>query len=273
MLKTRIIHLAMYSTLIILSLLTLLPLAILLIMSLKSAGQIATNPLSPEPPYHFDNYLKAWEGIREYIGNSLIVTVSILLGNLTFSATAAYVFARYKFPGKNFIFLLVLGLMMIPNIVILIPRFILVRDLKLLNTLWAVIIPGIFGASAFNIFVLRTFFETLPEELFESARLDGGGHYALLRHIVVPLSWPILSTLAILQILWAWNDYVWPLMVLNRDYLRTISIGLVFLADQRQVELGLQMAGNVIASIPLFILFLMAMRTFVQGLTEGALKL
>jgi ABC-type glycerol-3-phosphate transport system permease component len=266
-------HVPSHLILISLALVSLFPLTILLIMSVKSAEQITLNPLVPTPPFHFNNYITAWAGIQRYILNSLTITIGILFGNMCLSIVAAYVFARYRFPGHGLLFALVLALLMIPGISILIPRYVLVRDLRLLNTLWAVILPGIFGASAFNIFVLRTFFESLPEEIFESARLDGAGHRVLLTRIVVPLSWPVISSLAILEIMAAWNDYIWPLMVLNRDELRTISIGLVFLADQRQFELGIQMAGSVIASIPLFILFLVAMRTFIEGLTSGSIKL
>ncbi|MGC9347532.1 MAG: carbohydrate ABC transporter permease [Anaerolineae bacterium] len=251
----------------------LAPLAILLIVSLKTQGQIAINPLVPTPPYQFENYVVAWAQVRRYMLNSMAITVSTLLGNMLLSVVAAYVFARHDFPGKKTIFALILGLMMIPGVSILIPRFILVRDLKLLNKLSGVIIPGIFAASGFNIFVLRTFFESLPEELFESARLDGAGHFVLLARITVPLSWPILSSLSILQILWTWNDYIWPLMVLQSDRLRTIAIGLVYFADSRNPQLGVQMAGSVIAAIPLFILFFIAMRTFIEGLTTGALKI
>jgi len=150
---------------------------------------------------------------------------------------------------------------------------VLVRDLHLINSLWSIILPGIFGASAFNIFVLRTFFGTLPEELFESARLDGAGHLTILRAIVIPLSMPIISSLAILQVLGSWNDYVWPYLVLNFDSVRTLAVGIVGFADRNNQQLGLQMSASVIGSIPLLVLFLVAMRSFVAGLTSGALKL
>ncbi|MBN1139190.1 MAG: carbohydrate ABC transporter permease [Anaerolineae bacterium] len=264
---------ARYVVLSVLALLELVPLAILLIVSLKTQGQIAINPLLPVPPFHFENYSVAWRQVQRYMLNSATITLSTLLGNMLLSVIAAYVFARHSFPGKNVLYGLIIGLMMIPGVSILIPRFILVRDLRLLNSLSGVIIPGIFAASGFNIFVLRTFFESLPEELYESARLDGAGHFVLLSKITVPLSWPILSSLSILQILWTWNDYIWPLMVLQSDSLRTIAIGLVYFADSRNPQLGVQMAGSVIAAIPLFILFFLAMRTFIEGLTTGALKL
>ena len=168
---------------------------------------------------------------------------------------------------------MILGLMMIPGITTLMTRYVLIRDLNLLNTLWAVILPGIFGANAFNIFVLRTFFASLPEEIFESARLDGAGHLMIFGRIVLPLSWAIISSLAILEVLGTWNDYVWPMMVLQRLRLRTISVGLVSLFTNQNPDTPAQMAGSVIASIPLLILFFFAMRTFIQGLSAGAIKM
>jgi ABC-type glycerol-3-phosphate transport system permease component len=263
-----------YTVLTVLVVLQLIPLCIMIVMSFKSQSQVAMNPLVPTFPLHLENYVRAWlVGIKRYILNSVFLTVTILVGNLSLSCITAYVFARYDFPGKGFLFTLILALMVIPGITTLIPRYVLIRDLKLLNTYWGVILPGVFGANAFNIFVLRTFFASLPEELFEAARLDGAGHLAIFGKLVVPLSWAIISSLAILQVLGTWNSYIWPLLVLGRDKLRTVAIGLVYFADNRNPQIGVQMAASMIASIPLFVLFFAAMRTFIQGLSEGALKL
>ncbi len=264
-----------YTLLTVLAFFQLFPVALLLIMSFKSQSQLIENPLLPSFPLQFENYTKAWNSINIYLVNTFIIAGANLIGGLTVAAVAAYVFARYKFPGKGFLFALVLALIMIPDISSLIPRFILIRDLNLLNTLWAVILPGIFGSHAFSIVVLRTFFENMPEDLFEAARIDGAGHLPILTRLVVPLSWPVISSLAILSVLASWNDFIWPLIVLNRDNLRTISIGLYFLAtDGTNQQIGVQMAGNVIAAIPLLILFLLAMRTFIEALRAalGAAK-
>jgi len=255
------------------SIFQLIPIVLMLSMSIKTTNQIQTNPLLPTLPLHFENYPRSWTIIQRYMLNSLGSTFLILIGNLCLSALAAYVLARYRFPGRTLIFSLILALLMVPGITILVPRYVLVRDLYLINSLWAIILPGIFGASAFNIFVLRTFFGTLPEELFESARLDGAGHLTILRAIVIPLSMPIISSLAILQVLGSWNDYVWPYLVLNFDSVRTLAVGIVGFADRNNQQLGLQMSASVIGSIPLLVLFLVAMRSFVAGLTSGALKL
>jgi ABC-type glycerol-3-phosphate transport system permease component len=249
--------------------------ALLFIMSGKSPVDIATNPMLPSLPIEWENYVTAWNmGIRGYLGNSIILSVSIVVGDILLSVIAAYVFARYQFPGKGLLFGLVLALMMVPGILTLVPRYLLIRDLRLLDTFWAVILPSVLGSNAFQIIVLRTFFQSLPEELFEAARIDGGGHRVLLFNITLPLSTAIISSMAILRFNGAWNDLIWPLLVLNRDELRPISVGLVMLSSGTGApEIGVQMAGSVIASIPMIVIFIVGMRSFIDGLSVGAIKL
>ena len=273
--NSRIFNLFAHTTLILMIGLTLAQVALLLIMSGKSASQLSTNPLLPTLPFHLENFARAWDlGIKDYMGNSLVLSISIVIGNTTLAVVTAYVFARYKFPGKTFFFSAILALMMIPGILTLVPRYLLIRDLHLLDTYWAVILPSVFGANAFQIIVMRTFFASLPEELFEAARIDGAGHWTLLMRITIPLSVPIISSMAILQFNGAWNDLIWPLLVLNRDEIRPVSVGLVLLSTNGNApEIGVQMAGSVIASIPMIIVFLIGMRAFIDGLSTGAIKL
>ncbi|MBE2268606.1 MAG: carbohydrate ABC transporter permease [Anaerolinea sp.] len=249
--------------------------ALLFIMSGKSATDIVTNPMLPSLPFHWENFERAWNlGIRNYLGNSLFLSISIVAGDLFFSIIAAYVFARYKFPGKAFLFGMVMALMMVPGILTLVPRYLLIRDMRLLDSFLAVILPSILGSNSFQIIVLRTFFQSLPEELFEAARIDGAGHIPLLFRISLPLSIPIISSMAILRFNGAWNDLIWPLLVLNRDELRPISVGLVMLSSGAGApEIGVQMAGSVIASLPMIVIFIVGMRSFIDGLSAGAIKL
>lgn len=273
--NSRLFNFFAHTTLIVIIGLTLAQVALLLIMSGKDSIQMSTSPLLPTFPFHFENFERAWNlGIRDYMGNSLILSISIVAGNTALAVLTAYVFARYNFPGKIFFFSAILALMMIPGILTLVPRYLLVRDLKLLNTFWAVILPAVFGANAFQIIIMRTFFQSLPEELFEAARIDGAGHWTLLSRITVPLSIPIISSMAILQFNGAWNDLIWPLLVLNRDEIRPLSVGLVLLSTNSNApEIGVQMAGSVIAAIPMVIVFLVGMRAFIDGLSTGAIKL
>lgn len=273
--NSRIFNIAAHTLLIITIGLTLAQVALLLIMSGKSPVQMSTNPLLPTLPFHWENFERAWNlGIRNYMGNSLILSISIVIGNTALAVVTAYVFARYKFPGKILFFSAILALMMIPGILTLVPRYLLIRDLKLLNTFWAVILPAVLGANAFQIIIMRSFFSSLPEELYEAARIDGAGHWTLLMRITIPLSTPIISSMAILQFNGAWNDLIWPLLVLNRDEIRPLSVGLVLLSTNSNApDIGVQMAGSVIASIPMIIVFLIGMRAFIDGLSTGAIKL
>ena len=163
----------------------------------------------------------------------------------------------------------------IPSAVILVPTFMLVVKLGVLNTLWAVILPYA-AQQSFVIFVLTTFFATLPEEMFESARLDGAGHLSIYAHILLPLSWPIMSAMAIFEVWFHWNDYAWPSLVLSDPDLQTVAQRLVAFTDAQinvRPEPGQAMAASVIASIPLVLIFIFSMRTFIAGLTSGAVKM
>ena len=273
--NTRAFNIFSYTTLTFIIFLMLAQVAILFIMAGKDASQMATNPLLPTLPYHLENFERAWNlGIRDYLGNSMVLSLTIVAGDIILSVITAYVFARYNFPGKVVLFSAILALLMIPGILTLVPRYILIRDMRLLDNLLAVILPSIFGANAFQIIVMRTFFQGLPEELFESARIDGAGHLTLLWRITLPLSIPIISSMAILRFNGAWNDLIWPLLVLNRDELRPVSVGLVLLSTSSSApQIGVQMAGSVIASIPMILIFLVGMRSFIDGLSSGAIKL
>ena len=273
--NTRTFNLLAYGTLTLIIALLIAQVAILFIMAGKDPSQMLTSPLLPTLPYNWENFSRAWNlGIKNYMGNSIFLSLTIVAWDITLSVVTAYVFARYQFPGKAVLFASILALMMVPGILTLVPRYLLIRDLKLLDTYWAVILPAVLGANAFQIIVMRTFFQTLPEELFESARIDGAGHLTLLRKITLPLSIPIISSMAILRFNGAWNDLIWPLLVLNRDELRPVSVGLVMLSTSASApQIGVQMAGSVIAAIPMIIIFLIGMRAFIDGLSTGAIKM
>ncbi|MBM4460041.1 MAG: carbohydrate ABC transporter permease [Chloroflexi bacterium] len=263
-----------YSVLGFLLLLTLIPYMVMIVRSFKSLNQTGISQIFPTLPLHYGNYIQAWKMIAQFMINSVLVVVLTLAGVLLLSTVTAYVFARYDFPGREPLFWLVLALLMIPGIISLIPLFVLVAsDLKLKDNYLGLLLPYWSGGQVFAIFVLRTFFASLPEELYESARLDGAGHLRLYWNLTLPLSGPILSVIAILNILGTWNDYLWPLLILTNVKMRTVTIGLTFLRDTMFPRPGVEMAAYVIASIPMFILFLATMRTFIRGITAGALKL
>jgi len=260
--------------LIILGIFTFYPFVFTIITSFKDNFQFVHNFWGITWPLHFSNYRDAWSRISRYILNSGIVTTSSVFGVLTIASISAFVFARFNFPGRDFLFLCILSLLMIPGILTLVPAFLLVKRLGLLNTYWALILPYISGGQVFAIFILRSFIASLPEELFESARVDGATTLQSFFNIAIPLSKPILVTVAIMNVLSTWNDYVWPLVTIPDGKMWTITVGIVSFSSQYG---GLEMwgpmfAGYVIASIPLIILFFFTMRYFIAGLTSGALK-
>jgi multiple sugar transport system permease protein/raffinose/stachyose/melibiose transport system permease protein len=163
--------------------------------------------------------------------------------------------------------------MMLPYVLTLVPQFILIKNFGLLDTRWALILPYISGGVVFAIFVLRSFFSTLPQELFEAAYIDGASELQVFWRLALPLIRPAVGTVAILQILGTWNDYIWPSVVLLSDQLFTMPIGLVAFQGHHTTEWGPLMAGYTLASLPLVILFALTTRTFIEGLTQGGLKL
>jgi ABC-type glycerol-3-phosphate transport system permease component len=252
---------------------SMVPVAIMFIRSWKTLPQTGRSQIFPTLPLHYGNYIEAWALVSRYLVNTVFVVVWAVIGVVLLSSITAYVFARYKFPGKNFMFAVLLALLMIPSVIGFVPSIVLVLKIfKLQNNFLGVLFPYWAGGQVFAIYVLRTFFEGLPEEMFEAARLDGAGHFDLYWRITLPLSGSILSVIAILNIIGTWNDYVWPLIVLASESKRTIAVGLTFLRDTKQPDPGVEMACYVIASIPMFLLFLVTMKTFVRGIASGALK-
>lgn len=272
--RVRLQVMASYGVLSFLFFLTMLPYMVMIIRSFKSLNQTGISQVYPTLPLHYGNYIQAWKLISQFMLNSVIVTALTVVGVLLLSSITAYVFARYNFPGREFLFWLIIVLLMVPGIISLIPMFVMVAsDLKLKNNYLGLLLPYWAGGQVFAIFVLRTYFASLPEELFESARLDGAGHLRLYWNITLPLSGPILSVIAILTILNTWNDYLWPLLILSEVKMRTVTIGLTFLRDTAFPRPGIEMAAYILASIPMFVLFIATMRTFIRGITAGALKL
>jgi ABC-type glycerol-3-phosphate transport system permease component len=267
------LDLGKHGLLVVAVLLTYIPFWILLVTSLKSVEQFYHSLVLPQFPLHWGNYITAWGVVSRFILNSTIVTLTVVLGVLVVSSMSAFAFARYSFPGRTVLFYLIIGLLMVPGILTLVPAFVWIRDLGLLDTRWALILPGIAGEQVFAIFVLRAFMAGLPEELFEAARIDGAGMLRSYWHIALPLSKPILSVVVITTTLGMWNDYIWPLITINDPSLLTIPIGLAYFRGQYQTDFGPLMAGYVIGSLPLLLLFFFTMRQFVQGLTGGAFKM
>jgi multiple sugar transport system permease protein len=202
--------------------------------------------------------------------NTLIVTIASVLGNLLFCSMAGYAFARIRFFGREVVFILVLATLMIPFQVVIIPTFLIVRHLGLIDTLGALILPNLAGA--FGIFMLRQFFRTLPIELEEAARIDGASRLGVLFKIVLPLSGPALATLAVITFMWTWNDFLWPLVTIYNPNNMTLQLGMANFQGAHQSATNLLMAANVMSVLPVLLLFFFAQRYFVRGIATTGLK-
>ena len=254
--------------------LTFAPICVMRLISLKDNAQFYDGFLTPSLPLHWDNFAAAAAVLAPYMLNSLIVTGASVLGVVVLSCFAAYSFARFRFPGRELLYFMVLAVMMIPSILTIVPQFLLVKRLGILDTRWALILPYIAGGQVLAIFVMRAFFAGLPQELFDAARIDGAGELATFWRVALPLTKPVLGVVAIMQVLYVWNDYIWPFVVTGQDTsLSTLVVGLVQFQGQHLTEWGPLMAAYTIAATPLLVLFAFTARLFVAGLTAGALKL
>ena len=252
----------------------LLPLLWMVVTSLETEQQTLRFPpiLWPGIP-QWRNYLDvvADSAFGTWFWNTMVVTVTVVLSNLVLCTLAAYAFARIRFLGRGFVYFVLLATLMVPLQVVLIPTFLIVKDLGLLDHLGALIVPNL--ASVFGIFMLVQFFRTLPIELEEAARIDGASRLSILLRIVVPLSLPALATLAVIQFLWTWNDFLWPLVTIltNQDAF-TLQLGLATFQGAHQTQWHLVSAANLMSMLPMVVLFLFAQRAFVRGIATQGLK-
>ena len=240
--------------------------------SLKPAGALYQQPLLFPVHFEWSNYVEAWSPapFPRFFLNSTIMAVGITLAQTLLSGMAGYAFARLRFPGRDALFFVVLGTMMVPFPVTLIPSYIIVANLGWLDTYQALIVPR--AASAFAIFLFRQFFRTIPHEFEEAARIDGAGRLTVFWRIALPLSKPVVAASAVFSFLFAWNDFLWPLVVTSSPRMQPIQVGLAMFQGQYGTFWTLLMAATVLTIIPAIIVFLFAQRRFIEGLTAGGLK-
>jgi multiple sugar transport system permease protein len=245
----------------------LLPFVWMLSTSLKTQASVFVYPPEWIPnPVQWRNYADVVSVMPflRYVANTTFVATSITFLHLAVSSLAAYAFARLRFPGRNRLFFAYLATLMVPGQVTLIPNFLIVKYLGWIDTYQALIIPQIF--TAFGTFLLRQYFLTIPNELEDAARIDGASAFGIYWRIVLPLSGPALATLAVFTFTAQWNNFLWPLIVINDEQMRTLTVGLRALVGEFTVQYPLLMAGSVISVLPMLILFLLAQRFFVRGI-------
>ncbi len=218
------------------------------------------------------NYANILNSIRfgQYTFNTLKIAVLVTLGQLFTCSLAGYAFAKIRFPGKNTLFVLYLATMMIPGQVTMIPNFIIMRNLHLVNSHLGLILPSL--TSAFGTFLMRQFFLSFPSELEDAAKLDGCNPFTFYVRILLPLSRPILATLAVMTFQGTWNDFLWPLIMINSEEKRTLQVGLSYLISPNATDWPLLMAGSVMTLLPIIILFFIAQKYFVQSIKMTGLK-
>jgi multiple sugar transport system permease protein len=255
---------------------TLFPLAWMLSVSFMQPGAASSLP-PPLWPAHatFRNYRELFEhaGMGRYFANSVLISASITLLSLVCNTLAGYAFAKLRFAGREKLFAVLIGGLVIPTQVAMLPLFLMLKYVGLVNTYAGVILPGtatVFGIV--GIFLVRQYARSIPDDLLEAARVDGAGELRIFAQIVLPLLKPILVTLAVLTFLTAWNDFMWPLIVLTGQQHYTLPVGLASLSREHVQDFELMMAGAVITIVPVLILFLALQRYYIRGLLLGSVK-
>lgn len=264
-----------YVALVLLALVFVSPLVFMVVTSFKTRGEAAGFPPSwiPNPfsTQAYEQILASPETpVLRWFANSVIAAVANAALVVTTAAMAAYALARMEFRGRGLVFGLIIATLFVPPVILVIPNYLIVGEMGWLNTLAAVIIPT--AASAFGVFFLRQFFLSIPEELEEAARLDGAGPLQIFVRVVLPLSRPALATLALLSLLTNWNDFLWPVYVLFSPELQTLPAGLSTLQSANAVRYDLLMAGAVVASVPVLVMFVFLQRFIIEGVSRSGLK-
>ena len=260
--------------------LVLIPLALVMVTPL--AWMVMTSIQTPDEARHFPPILPSgihWQNYTEALAaapfgrfflNTSIVTGVTVLGNLILCSLAGYAFARFRFFGRDVLFVAILATLMIPFQVVMIPTFLIMRHLGLIDTLGALILPNL--VTPFGIFLMRQFFRTLPIELEEAARIDGCSRLGTLIRIVLPLSGPALATLAVITFLYSWNDFLWPLVAIQSEEHMTVQLGLSTFQGAHSTSWTLLMAGNVMGVLPMLLAFVLAQRQFVRSIASAGIK-
>jgi multiple sugar transport system permease protein len=265
----------------------LLPFVWMVSTSLKPPDQLFTVPPTWLPrTLVWDNYARAMGAgnFGRYALNSLFLALANVVTNVGLSALAGYAFARLRFPGRGVLFVLVLATLMVPYQVTIIPQFVIIRHIPVfggndllgqggigwINSYWGLVVPGAVGA--FGIFMLRQFFETLPRELEDAARIDGAGELRIFWQIMLPLAMPAVATLAVFSFQAGWNAFLWPLLITTTDEMRTIQLGLTVFVQQYSTQWDQLMAATVVATLPIIAVFAVGQRLLVRGIAFTGLK-
>ncbi|MFC4115112.1 carbohydrate ABC transporter permease [Nonomuraea zeae] len=263
----------LYVTLVVGAVVTVFPYLLVLLTAFKSSGQLhTTQPWLPGVPPTTANLTKLLGGeFPHYILNTLVMTIALTTGQLVFTTFAAYAFARLRFPGRDVLFWLFVATMMVPVAVTVIPLFLIMRELELVNTWAGLLIPYVLG-TPYGIFLMRQFFRSLPAGLEEAARIDGAGQLTILLRVMLPLCKPALGTLAIITVISSWNSFLWPLIITSDEQTKVITVALAALKVGIGVDYAQIMAGGLIALVPMIAIFVFFQRYIVRSVVLTGLK-
>ena len=253
---------------IVLSAIFLIPFFWLVSTSLKEQGQVfAYPPVWIPDPIMWSNYAEALHRapLLLWLRNTAFITAMTIIGNVVTSSIVAFGFARLRFPGRNVLFVLLLSTMMLPDIVMLIPRFIMFRTISWTDSFLPLIVPAFFGGGAYNVFLVRQFYLTIPTDFDEAARLDGASNWAIWRRILVPLSAPVLIAVAIFSFVFHWNDFMNPLIYLFSEDKKTLALGLRAFINPMDASWQISMAASMFLVIPILLIFFFGQRFFIRG--------
>jgi ABC-type glycerol-3-phosphate transport system permease component len=265
---------ARYLVLVFFLVVSLYPVLLMWASAFKTTREIASDPLALPSSLNVENLVKAWTVGRfdRYLGNSVIYSVAVVVGVVVLSSLAGYSLAKLRVAHQRVIFVGFLLGLMVPFQSIMIPLYYLLRDINLLGTYWAMILPSIGLGLPFGVFYMRAFFRGLPGELADAGRVDGGTEWQVFRQVMLPLARPGLATLAVFQLMTTWNSFLVPLVFVQRDELRPIALGAMFFSGRYTADRGLIAAGVTISIVPIVIMYLLMQRQFIRGITAGALK-
>ena len=252
---------------------TLLPLLWMVSASLMPSGEATALPPRLLPrSVTLEHYRTLFTRLRlaRYAANSALLAAAVTLISLLLNSMAGYAFAKFRFGGRDRIFQMLLAALVIPGQVAMLPLFLMLRELGVINTYWGVIIPGM--ASIFGIFLVRQYALSIPDSLLDAARIDGAGEFRIYWSLVLPACVPILVTLAIFTFMGTWNDFLWPLIVLTDDRLYTLPVAVANLAGEHVQDIELMMAGAVLTVLPVVVIFMALQRYYISGIMSGSLK-
>lgn len=273
--KQLIIKWILTIVLLVLGLACIYPFFFMLSSSFKPSGDVLSTPLQLIPKnftlMNFDTlFNNEFYDFFKWYGNTVIMTGLTLVLKLFIITITAYGFAKIKFPGRDGIFLVLLAALMIPSDIMIMPRYIIFKELHILNTMWSLILPA--AVDVYFVFLLRQAFVAVPEALSEAARIDGCGHFTIYRRIIVPLCMPQISTMLLFSFVWIWNDYMGPYLYISDINKQMISVGIKLFASGQAQDYGAQMAGATLVLVPVIVAFFLCQKYFVEGITSGAVK-